>query len=190
MDRRQRRFVFFVLLGFLLLWGLLLHYIGPSAIVSWIGADHGYLVVFLVAAFGGVSSLTAPSYFTTIVTMAAGGLDPILLGVLGGIGVTIGDSLFFFFGRNGRVILPDRWQRRLDRFGQWLKRGPRWAIPLAMFLYAALTPFPNEFMTISIGLTGTRYRRIILPLLLGNITITIAIAWFVRGVAMSMGSIS
>ena len=60
----------------------------------------------------------------------------------------------------------DTFKRRLDRFHQL-------SVPLFVFLYAGFTPFPNEFMTISVGLAGTKYREIVVPLLLGNINITI-----------------
>ena len=179
MRRVRKTTTFFLIISFLVLWALLLSLIGPTAIVGWLGIEQGYLVVFLVAAFGGISSLTATSYFATVITLAAGGLDPVLLGILGGAGVTIGDSLFFFAGRHGRSVLPDEWYTNLNRFGKWLKKQPSWIIPAIVYVYAAFTPFPNEFITVSVGLCGTRYRKIALPLLLGNITVTILIASFV-----------
>ncbi|MBR9693040.1 hypothetical protein GOV07_03875 [Candidatus Woesearchaeota archaeon] len=183
MRRVRRTTTFFLIISFLVLWALVLGIVGPTAIVELLGIHQGYLVVFLVAAFGGISSLTATSYFATIITLAAGGLDPVLLGILGGAGVTIGDSLFFFAGRHGRNVLPDEWYASLERFGKWLRKQPSWIIPAVVYVYAAFTPFPNEFVTVSVGLCGTRYRRIVLPLLLGNITITILIASFVAQIA-------
>jgi hypothetical protein len=180
MRRIKRAMIFFGILFFLIAWALFLHFYGPAAIIDWIGVEQGYLIAFFIAAFGGVSTLTATSYFATIITLAAAGLDPLLLGIFGGLGVTIGDSLFFFAGRHGRVVMPEKGERYLKRFQDWLKKRPSWLIPVIVYVYAGFSPFPNEFMTVSVGLTGTRYRRIILPLLLGNITITVILAELVR----------
>jgi len=174
----RRKTKFAIVATVLVAWILLLVFIGPSGIANALGAT-GYLFAFLVASFGGVSSFTAASYFATIATLAAAGLNPFLLGIVGGAGVTIGDSLFFFFGTNGRVVLPDKIETTLNRARRLLDRFP-YSTPLFVFLYAGFTPFPNEFMTISVGLTGTRYREIVLPLLIGNIVATTMLAWVVQ----------
>lgn len=185
MKHVKRLLAFLLILLFLVGWGIFLFFVGPVTIVNWIGVEQGYLVAFLVAAFGGVSALTATSYFTTIITLALGGLNPLLLGLLGGLGVTIGDTIFFFLGINGRFLLLEFWEKRVEAFSAWLKRRPGWFVPLLIYLYAGFSPFPNEFMTISAGLAGVRYRRILPPLLLGNITITILLAWLaIHGVRL------
>ncbi len=176
MERRRRVILFLglaaILLGWLLLWLL----VGPDRVVALIGQEHGYLLVLIMAVAGGVSTLTASSYFGLVVTLAAGGLNPFWLALLGGAGVTVGDSLFFFAGRHGRAALPGKWEAFLKRQGRRLQDGPPWAVPLAVLLYAGFTPLPNEFLTVTLGLSGTRYRRIILPLLLGNILVTLLAA--------------
>jgi membrane protein DedA with SNARE-associated domain len=165
------KYRFFALLCLLLLWILLLQFISPEELVEVVGAK-GYLLLFLVAAVGGVSFLTASSYFALVLTLAAGGLNPLLLGIIGGIGVTIGDTLFFLFGTHGRELLSEKLERRMTAFGAWLRKGPPFIVPLAVYVYAAFTPFPNELITVSLGLAGTRWPRVLPALLLGNITIT------------------
>lgn len=169
MNKRKR---FFTIITIIAVWFVLLFIITPEHILEIVGEEHAYLAVFLVASFGGVSALTAASYFSTIITFAAAGLNPYVLGLLGGIGVTIGDSLFFFFGNNSRVVLSDRVERTITAVRKKLERFNEWSIPIFVFLYAGFTPLPNEFMTISVGLTGAEYKEIIMPLLLGNIFIT------------------
>lgn len=168
MKRREK---LFIILAVIVVLFLLVAFNIPERIVEFIGIENAYIVVFLIAALGGVSSFTAISYFTTIIAFATTGLNPFLLGIVGGVGVTIGDSLFFFFGQNSRVVLSRHIEQAIDAFRKRLERF-RWSVPIFVFVYAGFTPFPNEFMTVSVGLTGSKYREIVVPLVLGNITIT------------------
>jgi hypothetical protein len=169
-----------VVFSVLLIWITVLYFVGPSTIIEYIGVTNGYVFVFVLAALGGVSALSATSFFSTIIAFSMAGLDPYILGVLGGIGVTIGDSIYFYLGMNGKRMAPERYIRWIDRFAEWSARAPGWVVPSIVYGYAAFTPFPNEIMTISMGLAGKRFKTIIGPLLLGNITITIIVAVFVR----------
>ena len=81
-------------LALLTVWVTLLFWFGPSATVDYLGAENTYLIIFLLAISGGLSSLTAGPFYATLGTFAAGGADPILLGVVAGASITVGDSLF------------------------------------------------------------------------------------------------
>lgn len=176
MDEKQekRRKQFFTIVGAITFLALLVIVDVPGYIVETIGEDHAYIAVFLIAALGGVSSFTAFTYFSTIIAFAAAGLNPWWLGILGGAGVTIGDSLFFFFGQHSRIIISQRVEKAMAMVRKRLERFNQLSIPIFVFMYSAFTPFPNEFMTVSLGLTGVKYRWIGPPLLLGNIFITTA----------------
>jgi len=54
-----------------------------------------------------MSSITGVSYAATIVTLAAGGLNPLLLGLASGLGISIGDTIYYFLGRQGRTATAD-----------------------------------------------------------------------------------
>lgn len=171
---------FFFVLSFLLAWSALLFFVGPRAIVEYIGVENGYLVAFLVAAFGGLSSVSSASFYATLVTLAAGGLDPVMLGVIAGTGVTIGDCLFFYLGHTGGDLLTGRMKRFFERLSAWLQKGPGWVVPVIVFIYAGFTPLPNDILTISLAMAKIRWQRIILPLWAGNIILVILIAEAVR----------
>lgn len=176
--RRHHRLVFALgILGGIVLWTLLMLLIGPRAFVAFIGVKNSYLVVFLIAASGGLSSLTATSFYTLLATFATGGLHPLLLGIAGGIGLVIGDSLFYAFGRNGVQALPEHLRLRTEKIAEWLESNPSWMVPLVVFLYTAFTPLPNDILMILVALTGTRYRWIIGPLIVGDI-INVSISAF------------
>lgn len=167
---RKRVIWFAVLGGAILAWTLMLYLFGTQWIVERSG--NAYLALFLIAAVGGMSTFTAATYFSTLFALTAAGLNPFLLGLLGGLGITIGDSLFFLFGRHGRAAVPERAKRIMDKARKQLERFHHNTVPLFIFLYAGFTPFPNEFATITVGLAGAKYKQIIIPLLAGNILIT------------------
>jgi hypothetical protein len=62
-------------------WIVLLKYFSPAEIVEVIGVKNGYVLMFLVAALGGLSTLSSASFVAIVVTLSLGGLDPILLAV-------------------------------------------------------------------------------------------------------------
>ncbi|MEX0916910.1 MAG: hypothetical protein WDZ90_00055, partial [Candidatus Paceibacterota bacterium] len=159
-------FGFFFL--FILAWGILLYYYPPQELVALIGARNGYFVMFLVALFGGATSFSATSYFAVLLTLAAGGLNPFLLGIVSGLGVTVGDSLFYYLGSHGRASLGEgRIKTLVLNLSAWLDRKPKWFTPALIYLYAAFTPLPNDFLAITMGLAHRRYITTIVPLVLG-----------------------
>ena len=169
--------IFLAILGFIILWSLFMLMIGPDAIVDRVGVTNGYILVFLAASVGGASTVSSASFYATIFTLASGGLNPLALGIIAGTGVTIGDSLFFYFGKKGRDIAPEQFQGRIDKLSFWLKGRKDHQIQAFAFTYAGFVPLPNEILTISISLSGYPYRKIIGPILLGNIILMSLIAY-------------
>lgn len=151
--------------------------VGPKGLIDFIGVRNSYLLVFLVGAFGGVSSLTASSFVLTVVTLASGGANPLILGITGGFGITIGDTLFYFLGLKGRETLTGGVRKVTNRFSAWIQKQPGWLIPFVVFFYASFAPLPNDVLTVSLGLCKCTSRKILIPLLLGNILFTTMIAW-------------
>jgi membrane protein YqaA with SNARE-associated domain len=172
----RKRLVFGLLVLLIVAWSITLLIVGPRTIVEAIGIENVYLVAFIIATLGGVSTLTSSSYFLTIVTLGAGGADPYLLGLIAGTGITIGDSLFYYLGLRGREVVNKNVYRWSVKFSEWLDKRPRWLVPFIVFFYAAFTPLPNDILTIALGFSSYPYKYMILPLWAGNIIITIITA--------------
>jgi membrane protein YqaA with SNARE-associated domain len=173
----QRRLVIVLLIiSFLVGWSVVLYFIGPREIVDMIGAK-GYLAMFLVSLFGGMSSIGGPAYVATIVTLAAGGLNPFLLGAASGAGITIGDTIYYYLGRRGSSLIhSNKAAEWLEKFSNWLLGLPRWLAATGIYIYTGFTPLPNDILTISIGLARFPYVPAIIALTLGNFTLTTLIA--------------
>lgn len=59
---------------------------------------NAYLVLFLFVFLGGVSSFTSTFFYASISVFALSELHPLLITVIAGAGLTLGDSFFFYVG--------------------------------------------------------------------------------------------
>lgn len=177
MTNKQKTYLTVALVAlFIVVWTALLWYWGADTIVARLGVQNGYLLAFTIAVLGGVSTLTAAPYYTTLVTLAVGGLHPLVLGAIAGTGAMIGDMVFFYLGQRSRPILPQRVTGWLERLSSWLAGKPRWFAPVLIYAYIGFTPLPNDIIMVLAGFTQLRYRTIVIADWLGNITLAIFVA--------------
>ena len=160
-------------------WSWLLLTFGSEALVELIGVRNGYLVMFFMALFGGVSSITGVTYVATIFTLASAGLNPALLGLASGLGISIGDTIYYLIGRFGlRELAMSRFEEKVRGFTAWLTKKPAWLRAVGIYIYTGFTPLPNDILTILLGVSRQSYLVVLPPLILGNATLTFLIATF------------
>ncbi len=179
----KRHIVFVGLLVFIVLWSIMLYFKRPEELIGMIGVKNGYIISFFVGVFGGAATFTTISYYPVVGTLAAGGLNPIILGIIAGTGLTIGNALYFYFGYKGRVILSGKTKERVEKAVKWIEKKPDLIVRLAMLLYVGFTPLPNNLLTATGGLTDYPFKKMIGPLFIGNIILSTMIA---QVVVMSM----
>ena len=171
MKKRTKNILTFSILIIILGgWILIFKYINPQLIVAKLGATNGYTILFLLGVIGGASTFTGPSYFLALTTLALGGLNPVILGICGGLGVTIGDTIIFTIGLKAGKKAPDKFKEKIAKFEKFLEKKKGWLVNLFLYIYIGFTPLPNELATIPLGLIEYGKKKIILFLLLGNIT--------------------
>lgn len=171
---------FFALLGIIAFWGILLYFYSPQVLIEKIGVQNSYIVIGVVAVLGGVSSITGASFYTTLTTFAAGGADPLLLGLIGGIGVTFGDSFFYYLGLRGKDLLSGKPKKISQKMECWINKKPSWVPQAIAFIYTALTPLPNDILMVSLAISKVSYKKIIFFVLIGNIGSVIFFAYLAR----------
>jgi uncharacterized membrane protein YdjX (TVP38/TMEM64 family) len=173
---------FWILIGLsltVLFWSVLLHLVTPNEIVSKIGVENGYIVMFLVALIGGSSTFSSVSYIATVLTLAVGGLNPLWLALVSGVGLSMSDTIFFLIGRHSHeFITAPRLHLFIDKIALWLSRRSRYTIGSFIYLYTAFTPLPTDFVTVILGLARQPYMLVILPLILGDFTYAYILATF------------
>jgi hypothetical protein len=154
--------------------------VGPERIVGFVGVENAYLVAFLLATVGGLSSVTGVSVITAIAAFSSGGASPILLGLSAGAGIFLSDSAFFLLAIYGRNLASGSWQRGMARFAAWARRMPDWVVALGTYVYISFTPLPNDALMLALAAAGYRYGQIAPILLLGGITHATVVANLAR----------
>jgi membrane protein YqaA with SNARE-associated domain len=167
--------VFISLLIIITLVSVVSYYISPSEIVENIGIHNTYWLILLVGIVSGVSTFTSTGFLAVYVTLVLGGSNPFLLGLSAGLALTVGDTLFYYLGRNGSRSLPDGIRKYFERAKQWFGTKPKWVLSLCIYLYTGFTPFPGDILNIFLGMSNFRYKEIILPIILGNITLMVIV---------------
>lgn len=176
-SKRGRKVILVLLIAFVIVWSIFIYYVSPSKIIEAIGVNNGYLMVFFASLFGGISILIPFPYYIFVFSFGGGGLNPIVLGIVAGIGLIIGESTSYLVGYHGREILPSKLEKMFSKISNWCKRTKHFIlVSLFLFLYGSLVPFPNDLIILPLGLARYPYWKMIIPLGLGNIIFNIILA--------------
>jgi len=132
---------------------------------------YGYVGAFLISVLGSLIPFLPVPYLIPIVLMSKT-LDPLLLGILAGIGGAIGKLTSYGLGRFGRRLLKEERRRKMTILGRAIgKYGV-----LAVFLFA-LTPLPDDIIYIPIGLAGFDLIKFMFANALGKIILSWIVAY-------------
>ena len=150
----------------------------PVEIVTTLGLRNGYLLAFFSALFGGLTLMTAVFVYPTVVTLGLGGLNSFLLGFLAATGLSLANIFFYYFGAKGREVVQTSksFTRLSTTIVRWLDRMPDFVIPIFVIFYVGLTPLPNNLLTTSCGLIDYHFKKLIIPLYIGNILLMTILA--------------
>lgn len=176
-EKVRRGWTYAAIALFLVAWVVLYLLVPAEEIVRWLGVENAYLVVLLLSVVGALGSITTVSSYPAIVTFAAGGMHPFVLGLVSGIGLTIGDAIFYYFFGELKVLLRGRTKEWAVSVGEWLESRPGWVIPAVTYVWVGMLPIANNILTGALAITGYRFRKILVPLFLGNVTFPAAVAY-------------
>jgi membrane protein YqaA with SNARE-associated domain len=98
--------------------------------------------------------------------------DPWFLGLVCGIGATVGDMTSYALGYAGRRFVDET---SSSGFSQFIENHPR-ATPLAVFVLAA-TPLPVDPALVSLGVARYSIWKLFLPSLFGEIIFLSGVSW-------------
>jgi len=150
--------------------------IPAETIINLLGSNNALILMFVLGSLGGLTTFSGIPYHLVLMSLASGGLNPILLGIVTALGVMVGDSTMFLLSKKVEHVLPLSIHHVLGKVSLWLKKWPALLTPL-LVLYGALSPFSNDFIVASLSLLRYTYRRIIIPLAVGNILFNIGLAY-------------
>jgi membrane protein YqaA with SNARE-associated domain len=155
---------------------IFIFFIGPEALVDYIGLQNAYGLMFLVAAIGGLSTFNSVPYLAVLFVLANAGVNPFLLGLVSAVGVMCGDSFSYVLGRSGETVIPESFKFVFANIKSFAQNHPK-LYPLFCFVYGALCPLSNDFVTIASGIAKIAYKKVMVPLALGNVVFNIAFAY-------------
>lgn len=153
----------------------ILLYYSPENLTDFLGIRNSYLLLFVTSILGGFTTFSLVPYHLLLITLSAGGLNPIFLGILAAVGVSIGDSTSYFLGYQGRVILSEKASRWFDRIHDTAVKNPKTFMFLC-FLYSSIVPESNDFITIPAGISRVPFYQVMIPLILGNTLFDVSLA--------------
>ncbi|HRZ95495.1 MAG TPA: hypothetical protein P5262_02930 [Candidatus Moranbacteria bacterium] len=152
-------------------------YSSPEKLIAMIGVENAYLLIFILAFLGGITTFSGIPYHLVLVTLAVGGLNPLSLGFSTAAGVMLGDSTSYYIGYQGSVIIPKTLHKVLEFVRSLALRYPK-ILPLFFLLYGSCSPFSNDFIVISMGMSRYPFWKVMVPLGTGNLIFNIALAYF------------
>lgn len=128
----------------------------------------GILGVMVVGVLCGLNAFMPIPPATFAPLFIESGLSPLM--VVGGfvIGTTIADSIGYLLGLLGQGYVNYH-HPKVTNYLRRLSVRHAGYIPFIIFGFFALAPLPNEIILIPLALIGYRYKKLLLPLILGNI---------------------
>jgi uncharacterized membrane protein YdjX (TVP38/TMEM64 family) len=139
--------------------------------MDWVVQSYGYLGAFAVCFLGNVTILL-PVPFALVVYAFGATLDPLILGLVSGVGCTVGELSAYLVGRGGRKIVEGRYGDRLDAVERLIDRYGA----LLVFL-AALLPIPDDLILVPLGILKYDLKRIFGAMLAGKIIMCLVLAY-------------
>jgi len=129
----------------------------------------GYLGVFVLLALSS-ATVFLPTVGTAYLVISATTLNPLLLGIVAGLGAGLGELSTYYVGTGGRPILQNI--PKNEDFSRFMRR---WG-GLGLFLFGA-TPLPFDLVGLWAGSTGYPLKRFFLWATAGKIVGTTILAF-------------
>jgi len=144
---RKELLTFVFLIGLLIVFLYLISTNNPQELVEKVGIKNGYIIAFLASFLAGFSAVTTAIAYSIIGTLIAGGLNPLLLGLIGGLSLSMGDMLMFYIGSKGRRLVTGKYDKEIEYLSNKIKNSKAEKfMPLIAYIYIAFTPLPNDWL--------------------------------------------
>lgn len=151
-------------------------YITPTELISFIGLKNAYILMYVIALLGGMTTFNTIPYIPLLLLLASTGVNPLMLGLASGFGVISGDAFSYFIGRQGATVIPRKLHALFSIIKRFAERHPK-LFPFICLLYGAVCPFSNDFISIPAGMARISYVRVMIPLAIGNLIFNIGLVY-------------
>ena len=149
---------------------------------------YGYAGAFFISIFGNFT-IFFPVPFTVTIYAFGATLNPLLLGLVCGIGSTIGEFSAYLVGAGGRKVIESRYGERLESAKLLIQR-----YGMAIIFLFALLPLPDDVILIPLGMMRYDLKKTLIAAFLGKVAMCTIVAYagrfsytFVRDIFESGG---
>lgn len=176
--KKQTKSIFqvIVLLFFIIIFSYILYIYDIESILSSIGISNPYYFIFFIAVIAGTSTFTSTSVYMSVIALAAAEYNFLLLGICAGFGLFIGDSFYYFIGHKTSEINKFKNLRIHKLLSKIIKKTNAMTLNLFVFLYASLSPIPNDVLMFILGNLKIKFWIFASSLLIGNVIFMILVA--------------
>lgn len=150
--------------------------IPTDTLLDAIGPSNAYLFMYVIAFVGSITTFASIPYPLILISLVAGGLNPLGAGALSAMGVITADIVTFFAARRGSALLPEHLAGSLHKIEQRLENHPKLFLP-CLTLYGLLSPLSNDFAVISLSMMRYPFWHVVPALAIGNFGYSIGIAF-------------
>ncbi|HIP50319.1 MAG TPA: hypothetical protein EYG99_02615 [Candidatus Pacebacteria bacterium] len=177
MDKiKKKKIVLVCTVIALIAWAIFLFNIDIDVLVESMGVKNMHLILFLVAVLSSTSFLTSASFYVTFFAYVSAGFNPLIISIVGGAGMVVGDVIFFFISRHVGDVMSMSNIKLYKKMFKYVSKLPTWGVYLFTYLYASFAPTPNDILILILGALKFKYSRIIPILIVGDITLLFLIA--------------
>ena len=134
-------------------------------------ANYGYTGAFFISTFGNFTVFFPVPFVLTIYAFGAT-LNPLMLGLVCGLGSTVGEFSAYLIGMGGRRVLHDRYAKQLDTAKKLVEK-----YGVAIIFLFALLPLPDDLILIPLGMMKFDIKRAIAAMFAGKFLMCTAVAY-------------
>lgn len=134
-------------------------------------STYGYLGAFFISIFGNFTVFFPVPFVLTIYAFGAT-LNPLLLGLVCGLGSTVGEFSAYLIGVGGRRVLHDRYKKQLETAKKLVEK-----YGVAVIFLFALLPLPDDLILIPLGMMRFNLKRAIAAMFAGKFLMCTLVAY-------------
>jgi membrane protein YqaA with SNARE-associated domain len=132
---------------------------------------YGYFGAFVISLFGNFTVFFPVPFAITIYAFGAT-LNPLTLGLVTGVGSTIGEFSSYVIGRGGRRIIENTYGQRLDTAKKLIQKFGM----IIIFIFA-VTPLPDDLILIPLGMLRYDLRKAMFAMFVGKTILCTGLAY-------------
>ncbi len=131
---------------------------------------YGYLGAFVISIIFNATLILPVGNMLVQMTLGATVLSPVLVGLAGGVGATIGETTGYIAGRSGRGLISR--SQMYGRVEGWVKK---WGV-LTIFVFS-IVPFVFDLVGIAAGALRFPFWKFFLACMAGRIVLYVSMVW-------------